>query len=303
MLTGVRVVLVGTQVAGNLGATARAMSNFGVDDLTLVRPVASIDDREAKRRSARGEYVLDKAHVVDSLEAAIADCRFAVATSSQIGGFFRPADDLDQVFDLAFPSRPETTNPTVERADAKIALVFGPEPSGLTSAETAQCRFMVAIPTAETNPSLNLSHAVAILLYEAYRRVHPVFADSRGAVDRPTEKNEARTKSADTQVRLADHQLRSRAYDRLASAFKRIGYLRPPRESALMYAIKRMLDRSEITEREAKMLIGLARQIDYFADHQGSIRDFDGEWAERNSRLERESPGRGDDLDRRSTSP
>ena len=84
-----RVVLVRTQVAGNLGATARVMRNMGLSRLVLVAPEADIHDRNARQLSTHGESILDAARIVATLEEAVADCGLVVATSARTGGMIR----------------------------------------------------------------------------------------------------------------------------------------------------------------------------------------------------------------------
>src|SRR5262245_46130755 len=96
-LADCRVVLVRPHYAGNLGATARAMRNFGLTRLVLVDPVADPADREARRLSTHGESILDGAHIVGELGEAVADCGLVAATSALTAGLFRdqsagPAD-------------------------------------------------------------------------------------------------------------------------------------------------------------------------------------------------------------------
>src|SRR3954471_18693163 len=84
-----RVVLVRTHYPGNLGATARVMRNFGLNDLVLVDPIASVNDLEARRMATHGLPVLDAARVVPGLGDALSDCVFALATSGLAGGVVR----------------------------------------------------------------------------------------------------------------------------------------------------------------------------------------------------------------------
>src|SRR5437763_11425298 len=122
-LTRCRVVLVRPHYAGNLGSTARVMRNFGLAELVLVAPYASVNDLEARRMATHGLPVLDAARVVPELGDALADCVFALATSGLAAGVVRetfvgtPEEKLPALLD-AMPSGP-------------VALVFGPEPHGL----------------------------------------------------------------------------------------------------------------------------------------------------------------------------
>ena len=77
-----RVVLVRPHYAGNIGATARVMRNFGLTRLVLVDPIADRMDAEARRLSTHGEAILDGAEIVPSLQVAVADCVLVVATSA-----------------------------------------------------------------------------------------------------------------------------------------------------------------------------------------------------------------------------
>src|SRR5262245_60764166 len=132
-----RVVLVRPHYAGNLGATARVMRNFGLTDLVLVAPYASVNDLEARRLATHGLGVLDAARVVPELGDAVADCAFTLATSGLTGGIVRkgmigtPAELMPPLLDAA--------------ARGPVALVFGPEPHGLSNVEIGRCHGLVHI--------------------------------------------------------------------------------------------------------------------------------------------------------------
>src|SRR5579884_3132860 len=160
-LENCRVVLVRTHYPGNLGATARVMRNFGVTQLVLVAPVADPADREARRLSAHGEDVLDRARVVADLGAAVADCGLVVGTSARVGGPVRRQS----------VGTPDEILPHLVAAGAAqpVALVFGPEPSGLGNDEVSRCHYLLHIPADPGYPALNLAQAVAVCLYELRR--------------------------------------------------------------------------------------------------------------------------------------
>ena len=156
-----RVVLVRPQIAANLGAAARVMRNMGLTDLILVAPVADPTDRNARQLSTHGETILDHCRIVGELGDAVADCVFVAGTSARAAGVFRghtagPPDEIMPrlVENMAF---------------GPAALVFGPEPTGLTNDEVARCHFLIHIPADPTYPVLNLAQAVAICLYELRR--------------------------------------------------------------------------------------------------------------------------------------
>src|SRR5437870_3063835 len=155
-LQNCRIVLVRPEVAGNLGATARVMRNMGLTDLVLVAPVADPSAREARRFSTHGEAILDRARIVADLDAAVADCGMIAGTSAQAGGPVRRQS----------VGSPRQLMPHFVEALARapVALVFGPEPSGLTDAEVSRCHYMLQIPADPTYAALNLAQAVAICL-------------------------------------------------------------------------------------------------------------------------------------------
>ena len=162
MPTICRIVLVRPEIAANIGATARAMRNFGLRDLVLVAPAADPGDREARRLSTHGESILHSARIVPNLSTAVADCVFVAGTSARIGGLFR--DDAE--------CWPERILPRLVAALASgpAALVFGPEPTGLTNEEVARCHALIHIPADPEYPALNLAQSVAICLYELRRQ-------------------------------------------------------------------------------------------------------------------------------------
>jgi tRNA/rRNA methyltransferase len=240
-LPNCRVVLVRTQVAGNLGATARVMRNFGFTDLWLVSPVADPLDREARRLSTHGESILHQARIVPDLDEALADCRFVAATSARTGGLFRrqpvaPPDTIArQVADL-LPLGP-------------VALVFGPEPSGLTDAEVTRCHALIHIPADPTYPALNLAQAVAICLYE----VHRAWLQSVALPVHPEPP--------------APFSAQERMFDHLRTALEEIHFLYGANADTLMHALRHLLGRAQPTAVEVDILFGLARQIRWYVTH------------------------------------
>src|SRR5205823_1378396 len=156
-----RIVLVRTHYPGNLGAAARVMRNFGLTDLVLVDPVTSVNELEARRLAPHGLGILDAARVVADLGDAVGDCVVTLATSGLANGVMR------QTF--AGPPR-EKFPELLKAAEAgPVAIVFGPEPHGLSNAEITRCHGLVHIPVDPAAPALNLAQAVAICCYELHR--------------------------------------------------------------------------------------------------------------------------------------
>ena len=152
----ISVILIEPSVAGNIGAVARVMANFGFSDLILVRPKCDHLGEEAQARSKHARDILVKAKVMNELPKK----DYLIATTSIVGMHFN------------IPRTPINPKQLVElvkgRTKAKIGLVFGPEGPGLSNKDSEQCNVVLTIPTHKEYASMNLSHAVAIILYELY---------------------------------------------------------------------------------------------------------------------------------------
>src|SRR5579864_5527429 len=153
-----RVVLVAPRNPLNIGAAARAMSNFGFKSLRLVNPYTP-SFREA--RSAVGaSQILAKAERYMTVAEAVADCTLVVGTTAVRNR------------DLQHPvRRPEYGTRLIRRrlGSSNVALLFGSEKFGLSNDALSHCHWLMRIPTCEENISMNLGQAVAVCLYEMVR--------------------------------------------------------------------------------------------------------------------------------------
>ncbi len=247
MLNNCRVVLVRTEFAANLGATARVMRNMGLTDLVLVAPVADPEARNARQLSTHGEAILDRCRIVPELGDAVADCLFVAGTSARLGGLFRrqslgtPREILPRLAEL-LPAGP-------------VALVFGPEPNGLTNAEVSRCHFLSNVPTDPTYPALNLAQAVAICLYEL--RIAWL----------------ARMEPPPAFPMIAPFDQQERMYKQLRTALEEVHFLYGDKADALMHAVRHLIGRAGPTPMEVEMLFGLARQLRWLARQHGGAAD------------------------------
>ena len=241
-LTPVRIVLVRPHYAGNIGSVARLMSNFGLVDLVLVDPVASLAEHDARRLATHGGSILESARILPTLSEAIADCVATLATGGLADGVKRksvygtPREKLPFLIE-AIPSGP-------------VALVFGPEPHGLTTAEIGVCHGMIHIPTTAEQSSLNLSQAVAICLYELFQLT--------------TDSHRLRKNN------LATHDELDRMLGHLRESFEAIHYVYGQKGDQLMHGFRHIVLRAQPTTHEVRMLHGLARQLLYLSGHPKS---------------------------------
>jgi tRNA/rRNA methyltransferase len=231
-LKNIRVVLVRPRGAANVGAVARAMKNVGLDDLVLVRP-ALVRAFWSKAMAVHAEDVLRRLRRSDSLGEAVADCGLVVGTTCR-GGLYRAA---------AEPPRQAAPRIIAAAAANRVALVFGPEDHGLRNEDLKRCHQLVVIPTDPGYPSLNLAQAVMVCGYELFLA--------------------ANATAATPQV-LAPAERVEMMFERLQAAFLSIGYLHRDNPDHIMFAFRRLLGRAQMEERDIRILLALARQIEWF---------------------------------------
>jgi tRNA/rRNA methyltransferase len=225
-----RVVLVDARNPLNIGAAARAMSNFGFLHLRVVNPY---DVAFQNARSAVGAAdLLAKAEKFDTVAEAVADCTLVVGTTA-VGHR-----------DLQHPlHRLEPGARVIRRHLAKdrCALLFGSEKFGLSNRDMSHCDWLMHIPTREEHFSMNLGQAVAVCLYELKR-------DSRARI-----KSEKGSPASSAEV--------ERIYDTLLTAIQASGYPKLNTSDTFQGAVRRMVRRLRLHTGDAEFLLGMLRQI------------------------------------------
>jgi tRNA/rRNA methyltransferase len=237
-----RIVLVRPQIAANVGAAARVMRNMGLSDLVLVAPEADPSDPRAYQLATHGEEVLERCRIVADLGEGVADCVLVAATSARVGGLTR----------RQFVGPPDQVAPRLVEAmrTGPVALVFGPESSGLSNAEVTRCHYLIHIPTDPTYPVLNLAQAVAICAYELRR--HWLRATDAPTLLPPSE----------APAPFADQE---RAFEHLRQALEDVHFLWNEKADSLMHVLRHLIGRAGPTPMEVDVLLGLARQLRWFA--------------------------------------
>ena len=225
-----RIVLVETTHPGNLGAAARAMKNMGVRQLVLLRP-SLFPHAEATARAAGADDILAQARVVDSLDAALNDCRLVMGASARRRGLSGPELDPRQcaIRVAEFSTR------------GQVALLFGRESSGLTNDEMDRCNFLVRIPTDPAFSSLNLAAAVLVLTYELR-----MAAGAPCTVEIPT------ATRPPAQAEEMGH-----FYHHLEQVLLEIDFLDPANPRRLMRRLRRLFNRALPDQNEINILRGI----------------------------------------------
>ncbi len=228
---GLSVVLVSTHNPLNIGAAARAMSNFGVLRLRVVNPY-EVAFREAK--SAMGAApLLAKAEEFKNLADAVADCNLVVGTTAvQHRELQHPLRRLEYGARLI---RKQLTS-------GRVALLFGTEKTGLSNDDLSHCHWLMHIPTREQHSSMNLGQAVAVCLYELVRDVKKA--------TRP-EKSEKRATAGEVE----------RISAALLEALHLSGYVNPIAVAPTEERVRRMVRRLHLSSGDAELWQGMLRQI------------------------------------------
>ena len=232
-----RIVIVAPRNPLNIGAAARAISNFGFSHLRLVNPyhVAFQEARSAVNASA----ILASTQEFATVAEAVADCTLVVGTTS-IGHRT-----------LKHPLRRiEYGARLMRKSPGPVALLFGSEKFGLGNDDMSHCHWLVRIPTREEHGSMNLGQAVAICLYELSR-------DSKATVKEPAATNPA---TAEDVERFTTH---------LLEALDESGYLKPLTSTSMVEKTRRMIRRMKLSAADATLWQGMMRQILWKLRHPG----------------------------------
>ena len=258
------VVLVATRNSLNIGASARAMSNFGFTDLRLVRPWdPSLEEARhealvtAERSAVGAGDLLAQAVVYATVAEAVADCTLVLGTTAVTAGGRRdlqhPLDGLETSAELAHAH--------LEQRDARVALLFGSEKTGLTNDDLSHCHRLLRIPTREEHISMNLGQAVAICLY-AFGAARTLRLRSGQAPNRASrEPEDISGLHPAAQPAAASAGEVERLTVMILEALQSSGYIAPGAEAAAGEKLRRNLRRFALTRQDAQLALGMARQI------------------------------------------
>lgn len=223
-----RIVLVEPREAGNVGAAARVMRNFGFADLWIVGKHPELHPL-AWWWASGAEELVEKATFVESLQEALHDAHLTIATTSSRGRDMSAGMTPGDVAAAASALTAEQT----------LALVFGREDSGLTREEVVLCQRTAIIPTAPEFPTMNLAQSIGIFCYE----LSTIEAASRGRT-------------------LPSAGLVERLHERTEALLFEVGFLRE--NNPHMYdELRALIARAALDERELTIVLGILRQIEW----------------------------------------
>ena len=235
--SNLKVVLVEPKGPLNVGSIARLCANFGVDELRIVSPKCNIFSLEAKKMALKGQVYLDKCRIFSNIYQAIFDCDLVIASCGR----------LETSKDLVFES-PEDISKWISSLKQinTLALLFGREDRGLTNNELLLAHKIFNIPTSEDYPSLNLSHAVSIILYELNKSARQELKKDLVVFN------------------LASSKQINESFLEIEEMLIKIGFLLKHTSSSKISKFKKYILRANTSVHEMNILRGIVKQIHWF---------------------------------------
>lgn len=239
---GPAIVLVEPQLGDNIGMVARAMANFGLSELRLVKPRDGWPNERARAAASRADHVIDGVRLFESLEEALADLRYVLMTTARERDGHKP---------VRSPVEAARELRVRDQQQVRCGIVFGRERYGLYSAELGLGDEIVTFPVNPAFASLNLAQAVLLMGYEWLKSglAHEQDTAFRGPEKEPADK--------ETLYGLFEH---------LEEALAVRGYFRPPsKRPAMVDSLRAVLTRPGFSEQEIRVLRGVISSLDRFS--------------------------------------
>lgn len=229
------IVLVKPQLPENIGLVARAMDNCGLEKLIIINPREKWPNKRALNASANSKKIINNVKFFNSLEEALYDFHFIIATTARKRYLQKPTqNNTNQLFEQ-FPS------------NKKTAIIFGPENSGLSNEDLIFADLIFNIDTAKSNSSLNLAHAVLLISF-SWRNFF--FLKKKISHKNKLNNNKALKKNFIFFMNFLKNELED------------VGFLYPKTKAKSMFEnIKTMLIRASLSESEIKTLWGMIKKL------------------------------------------
>jgi tRNA/rRNA methyltransferase len=230
----ITIVLNKPKYPGNVGSVARCAGNMGIKKISVVgnRDLAIEEMKQMATHFAAG--IVDRIQHFDELDEALARFQYIVGTTSRRGSargpVVSPREMAARIVDIS--------------QENEVALLIGPEDTGLSNDDLRFCHLLVTIPTSKHNKSINLSHAAMILCYEIFvAHMKPLEAFT---------------------PRLAASAELEGMYDHMKALLMKIGFLNPENPEFWMMHIRRFLSRTNLFSKEVKIVRGVCRQLEWY---------------------------------------
>jgi tRNA/rRNA methyltransferase len=234
-LDNIVIVLNKPKIPENIGASARAVCNMGMQRLFVVSSQPFDLERVLKMATHGARHIIDSMAFFDSLDDALKDFQFVVGTTARKRGIRRdpitPREMAEEIVSIS--------------QNNHVAILFGPEDRGLTNEEIGKCDRIVTIPTSDFK-SLNLAQAVMVICYEIFT------ASNQEPLKLP--------------AKWASFSEKEGMFQHLKETLLKIGVIQPENSDYWMSKVKASINRVGILSKEVQLIRGICRQIDWYAN-------------------------------------
>ncbi len=236
------IILIDPQGSGNIGACARAMMNFGLTQLRLVRPKTNWLNLETRKMASGANEILEAIQIYPSTQEACADLQVIYATGSK---------SRDMVKPVYTPRHAAQEIYKFTQEDAAVGILFGTEPSGLGNQDVMRARALIQIPTSTLFDSLNLAQAVLLIGYEFFQTHLP-------STFSPTHLS-GRGNTYATQDELYGF------LDQLEGELDTANFWRvPAKKPDMLINVRNIFNRLQLTKQEVSTLRGIVKALVYY---------------------------------------
>jgi tRNA/rRNA methyltransferase len=234
----ITIVLQGPKYAGNVGSIARIAKNMDIGAIFVVRDEQLMEEDMRQMSTHFAADLVENIRYFGSLKEALAEFEYIVGTTARKGHargpLISPREAAERIADISQRNR--------------VALLFGPEDTGLSNDDLRYCHAAVTIPTSPKMKSINLSHAVMILCYEIFVAKMPATG-----IFTP---------------RLAQSAELEGMYEQVKALLTKIGFLNPENPDYWMMHLRRLFARTQLYSKEVKIIRGICRQIDWYFENK-----------------------------------
>jgi tRNA/rRNA methyltransferase len=246
MLDRLRIVLIEPSGPANVGAICRAMANFGLSELVVVAPRCHLQNPEAVAAATHGRRVLDAARIVPDVPTALADCVESYVSTSKLGLYRRQA---------AQSARDAAATAMRAATTGKVAVAFGREDRGILTSELLHFDRIITIPAHADYPVMNLAAAATVVMYE----LHAASLAAAGQPELPLAIQSPRATQGHKEVFISA----------LFEGLDQIAFFRGQNPEHLRFILRQIFGRMDLSVIETDVLIGMARQIQWYVRERG----------------------------------
>jgi tRNA/rRNA methyltransferase len=241
------IILVRPQLADNIGAAARAMANFGLDDMRLIAPRDGWPNPQARAAASGANAIVDAASAAPTLAEGLVGLNWVCATTARQRDLTKP---------VLTPAEAIAEIVQRTREGQRCGIMFGPERTGLEQAEIANADALVMAPVNPAFASLNLAQAVLLLAYEWIKQT------GGGTLGRVTTYETAITSGLKSRSPPATKEQLMGFFEHLEGELDRMGFLHPPHRRAVMIAnLRSLFTRLSASEQEIRTLRGIVKAL------------------------------------------